>query len=79
MRLKNAPGEAAMIKALTDRNVHGIVEMMLQVLDRESFRDIANFLTKFHRQTQTDFAVLLEDIRVNIQLFPDEHAFTLHQ
>lgn len=74
MKLKNAPGEAAMVNALSDRNVHAIVGMMLQVLDQESFRDIANFLTRFQRHTQTDFAIALEDIRVNIQLFPDEQG-----
>lgn len=74
MKLKNAPGEVAMTKALSDTNVYGIVEMMLQVLNRESFRDIANFLTKFQRHNQPDFAIALEDIRINIQLFPDEHG-----
>ncbi len=71
MRLKAAPGGPEMVNALSNQNVHAIVTMLLEVLNQESFRNIANFLVKFNQRSQTNFTSALEDLRASFQTYPD--------
>jgi len=60
-----------MVNALSNQNVHDIVTTLLEVLNQESFRNIANFLVKFNQRSQTNFTEALEDLRESFQTYPD--------
>ncbi len=74
MKLKPAPGGPEMVNALSDQNVRGIVTVLLQILNQEAFRNAANFLAKFNQRTQASFTEALEDLRISVQVYPDEQG-----
>ncbi len=79
MKLRPAPGGPEMVNALSDKNVHGIVTVLLQILDQEAFRNAAIFLAKFNQRSQTNFTEALEDLRASFQTYPDAKVFILRQ
>lgn len=72
MRLKDAPGGPELIRALSNPLVSQIVESLLQIVDQEFFRDIANFLNKYNQRSQEYFTEALNDLRT--ATFPDEEG-----
>ena len=77
MKLRPAPGGPEMVNALSDQNVHGIVTILLQILQQESFRNFSNFLVKFNLRTQVNFMEAQEDLRLSFQVYPDAQGLYL--
>ena len=76
MRLRPAPGGPEINRALSNQYVHGIVEILLHVLDQEFFRDVALFLNTYNNRSVENFAESLNDLRTGA--FPEaEGLFTV--
>lgn len=72
MKLRPAPGGPEMRKALSNHYVQQVTAFLLEVIDQESFTNIALFLSTYTQHTQEYFAEALHDLRDSFQARHDK-------